>query len=170
MAQEDPSHGRARYEAVAHQRLSEVLAGLAARLKRFPKPFGCDHAPSQERVSQSALSTAITELERQLGLQIFERDNKKVLVTQIGKQVLQKAHNIILQVGDLHALSYEQQAPLSYPLSLGVIPTIAPFLLPLVLPELAIQYPNLELQVLEEQSGSGGYQSEHCRSDGSGGL
>lgn len=103
-------------------------------------------------VSQSALSTAITELERQLGLQIFERDNKKVLVTQIGKQVLQKAHNIILQVGDLHALSYEQQAPLSYPLSLGVIPTIAPFLLPLVLPELAIQYPNLELQVLEEQS------------------
>lgn len=103
-------------------------------------------------VSQSALSTAITELERQLGLQIFERDNKKVLVTQVGQQVLAKARNIALQVEDLNTLSHEQQAPLSYPISLGVIPTIAPFLLPLVLPELAKKYPKLELQVLEEQS------------------
>jgi LysR family hydrogen peroxide-inducible transcriptional activator len=53
-------------------------------------------------VSQSALSTALTELERQLGLQIFERDNKKVLVTQIGQQVLDKAQNIILQMDDLN--------------------------------------------------------------------
>lgn len=103
-------------------------------------------------VSQSALSTALTELEKQLGLQIFERDNKKVLVTQIGKQVLEKAQSIILQVDDLHKLANAQHEALSYPLSIGVIPTIAPYLLPLVLPKLAIQYPNLELQVLEEQS------------------
>lgn len=103
-------------------------------------------------VSQSALSTGLTELERQLGLQIFERDNKKVLVTPIGQQVLDKAQNIILQMDDLNKLAYAQQQDLSYPLSIGVIPTIAPFLLPLVLPELAEQYPNLELQVLEEQS------------------
>lgn len=103
-------------------------------------------------VSQSALSTALTELEKQLGLQIFERDNKKVLVTEIGKQVLEKAQNILLQVDDLYKLANAQQAPLSYPLSIGVIPTIAPFLLPIVLPALAQQYPKLELQVLEEQS------------------
>lgn len=103
-------------------------------------------------VSQSALSTALTELERQLGIQIFERDNKKVLVTQIGQQVLRKAQMVILQVDDLHKLAHSQHDALSYPLSIGVIPTIAPYLLPLVLPELAIQYPSLELQVLEEQS------------------
>lgn len=103
-------------------------------------------------VSQSALSTALTELEKQLGLQIFERDNKKVLTTEIGKQVLIKAQNIILQVDDLYKLANSHQEPLSYPLSIGVIPTIAPFLLPLVLPELATQYPKLELQILEEQS------------------
>lgn len=103
-------------------------------------------------VSQSALSTALTELEKQLGLQIFERDNKKVLVTEIGKQVLVKAQSIILQVDDLYKLANAQQEALSYPLSIGVIPTIAPYLLPIVLPELALQYPKLELQVLEEQS------------------
>jgi len=103
-------------------------------------------------VSQSALSTALTELEKQLGLQIFERDNKKVLVTEIGKQVLDKAQSIILQVDDLYKLANAQQTALSYPLSIGIIPTIAPFLLPIVFPELAKQFPDLELQITEEQS------------------
>lgn len=49
-------------------------------------------------VSPSALSTALNELEKQLGLHIFERDNKKVLVTPIGLEVLRKAQNIKLQV------------------------------------------------------------------------
>jgi len=103
-------------------------------------------------VSQSALSTALNELEKQLGFQIFERDNKKVLVTPIGKRVLEKAQRIKLQLDDLYKLADAQRSELSYPLSIGIIPTIAPYLLPIVLPELTKQYPQLELKIVEEQS------------------
>lgn len=103
-------------------------------------------------VSQSALSTALNELEKQLGFQIFERDNKKVLVTPIGKKVLDKAQSIKLQLDDLYKLADAQRNELSYPMSIGIIPTIAPYLLPIVLPELTEQYPQLELKIFEEQS------------------
>lgn len=103
-------------------------------------------------ISQSALSTALTELERQLGFQLFERDNKKVLLTPIGKQVLEKAQRIKLQVDDLYKLVDTQRHELSYPMSIGIIPTIAPFLLPVVLPEINIRYPQLELKIVEERS------------------
>ncbi len=103
-------------------------------------------------ISQSALSTALNELEKQLGFQIFERDNKKVLVTPLGQCFLNKARKIRMQVDELHQLSRAQQAPLSYPMTLGVIPTIAPFLLPRVLPDLRAQYPDFRLTLVEEKS------------------
>lgn len=103
-------------------------------------------------ISQSALSTALSELEKQLGVQIFERDNKKVLVTPIGKEILDKARSITLQVSELQHLADEQQAPLSFPVSVGVIPTIAPYLLPKLFPALAQQYPKAQLNIVEEQS------------------
>lgn len=103
-------------------------------------------------VSQSALSTALSQLEKQLGLQIFERDNKKVLVTPIGKKILQKAQEIKLQFDDIYKLAEAQRSELSYPISIGIIPTIAPYLLPIVLPGLTQHYPHLELEIVEEQS------------------
>lgn len=103
-------------------------------------------------VSQSALSTALNTLEQELGLQIFERDNKKVLVTPVGREVLQRARSILLQVDDLHHLAESQKAPLSFPLSIGLIPTIGPYLLPRLLTNLNANYPNLKLNVVEEQS------------------
>ncbi len=103
-------------------------------------------------VSQSALSTAITEMEKQLGFQVFERDNKKVMVTPIGAQCLQKAHNIKLQMDDLYQLGQALKAPLSYPMSIGSIPTIGPYLLPKVLPAVRNQYPDLQLRIIEDQS------------------
>ncbi len=103
-------------------------------------------------VSQSAFSTALNELEKQLGLQIFERDNRKVLITPVGKEVLRRARSIMLQVDDLQRLADNQKSPLSFPLDIGVIPTIAPYLLPKVLPVLRHAYPNLTLNIIEEQS------------------
>ncbi len=103
-------------------------------------------------ISQSALSTALGELEKQLGLQIFERDNKKVLVTPVGQEILDKARSIILQVGELQHLADEQQSPLSFPISVGVIPTIAPYLLPNLFPVLDSLYPKAQLNIVEEQS------------------
>lgn len=103
-------------------------------------------------VSQSALSTAITELEKQLDIQIFERDNKKVLVTPTGQQFLAKAQEIKQAVDDLYLLAKSEKGPLGYPMTIGVIPTIAPYLLPKVLPGLRQQYPDFKLSIVEEQS------------------
>jgi len=103
-------------------------------------------------ISQSALSTALSELEKQLGLQIFERDNKKVLITPSGKKVLELARSIILTMEDMQHLACTQKQPLSFPISVGIIPTIAPFLLPKILPALNQQYPQAQLNIVEEQS------------------
>jgi len=109
-------------------------------------------AAEECNISQSALSTALSEMEKQLGFQIFERDNRKVLVTPLGQQVLERAQSIALQMEDLKKLADLQREPLSTPLCLGVIPTIGPYLLPRVLPALQDQYPNLQLDFLEDQS------------------
>ena len=103
-------------------------------------------------ISQSALSTAIAELESQLGLQIFERDNKRVLVTAVGEKLLDKARDVKILVDDLYQLAASEREPLCGPLSLGVIPTIGPYLLPKVLPAVRHRYPALQLSIEEEQS------------------
>ncbi|BFM10236.1 hydrogen peroxide-inducible genes activator [Simiduia litorea] len=103
-------------------------------------------------ISQSALSTAITDMEKQLGFAVFERDNKKVLITPLGKQVLTYAKNIYVQMNDLTSLAGQMLCPLSGKLSMGMIPTIAPFILPLMLPPIKANYPKLDLTVEEDQS------------------
>ncbi|MES9935089.1 MAG: hydrogen peroxide-inducible genes activator [Sedimenticola sp.] len=103
-------------------------------------------------VSQSALSTALSEMEKQLGFQLFERNNKQVLVTPLGRLALQKARQIKLQMDDLAKLGEAHKEPLATTMSLGIIPTISPFLLPVVLPPLQAEYPALQLQISEEQS------------------
>lgn len=103
-------------------------------------------------VSQSALSTALSELENQLGLQVFERDNKKVLVTPVGTEVLKRARSIILEIEELKHLADSQKLPLSFPITIGAIPTIAPFLLPKILPVINESFPAAEISIVEEQS------------------
>ena len=103
-------------------------------------------------VSPSTLSNAITELENQIGFQIFERTNKKVLVTKLGEELLEKAIKIQLQIEDINMLGESQKAPLSSPMTIGIIPTIGPYLLPLILPKLKAKYPNLKLNLIENQS------------------
>lgn len=103
-------------------------------------------------VSQSALSTAISELEKQLKLVIFERNNKQVLVTDSGRLILDKAKRIKLEVDELVDISKNNNAPLSSPMTLGVIPTIGPYFLPKVLPEVRKQYPDFKLRIIEDQS------------------
>lgn len=103
-------------------------------------------------ISQSALSTALNEMEKHLGIQVFERDNKKVLVTAAGREVLRRAREIMLQMEDLQHLADSHKAPLCYPLTLGVIPTIAQFLLPRILPALGEEYPEATINLVEDQS------------------
>jgi len=109
-------------------------------------------AAEECNISQSALSTALQEMEQQLGFSIFERDNKKVLITPLGEELLKKAQNINIQVEDISKMRQSFGQLLSGPFSVGMIPTIAPYLLPMLLPSLNKRYPNLELSVAEEQS------------------
>ena len=103
-------------------------------------------------VSPSTLSNAIAELENQIGFQIFERTNKKVIVTKLGLELLKKVETIQFHIEDIKNLGEKQKAPLSSPLTIGIIPTIGPYLLPLVLPKLKKYYPNLKLKILESKS------------------
>lgn len=103
-------------------------------------------------VSQSALSTAINELEKQLGLPLFERNNKQVLVTPNGQLVLDKAKRVKLEVSELLQVSQNHKSPFSTPMTIGVIPSIGPYLLPKVLPEVRSVYPEFKMKIIEEQS------------------
>ena len=103
-------------------------------------------------VSPSTLSNAITELETQLGVKIFERNNKKVIVTSLGHEILSKAKKIKLEVKNIHELAQHNVDGLSSSLSIGIIPTISPYFLPLVLPKLQKEFSNLQLKIEEGQS------------------
>ena len=103
-------------------------------------------------VSPSTLSNAITEMESQLGLKIFERDNKKVIVTNLGKSIIEKAKNIKNEIENISKLSELNSEPFSNSISLGIIPTIGPFLLPILLPRIKKDYPNLNLNIVEAQT------------------
>lgn len=103
-------------------------------------------------VSQSALSTAITELEKQLGITVFERNNKQVLVTNDGQLILNKAKKVKLALDELLQIAQSNKQAFSSPMTIGVIPTIGPYLLPKVLPEVRKQYPSFKLKIIEEQS------------------
>ena len=104
-------------------------------------------------ISPSTLSNAITELETQLGLKIFERSNKKVIVTSLGHEILDKAKRIKLEVQNIHELAqHNNMDGLNSSLSIGIIPTISPYFLPLILPKLQKEFSNLQLKIEEGQS------------------
>ena len=103
-------------------------------------------------VSQSALSTAITEFEKQLGVTVFERNNKQVLVTNNGQLILDKAKKVKLELDELLQIAQSNKQPFASAMTLGVIPTIGPYLLPKVLPEVRKLYPSFKLKIIEEQS------------------
>jgi len=103
-------------------------------------------------VSQSALSTAINELEKQLGTVIFERNNKKVLVTNNGQLILDKAKRVKLELDELLQLAKANKQAFTTTMTIGVIPTIGPYLLPKVLPEVRKKFPSFKLKIIEEQS------------------
>ncbi len=109
-------------------------------------------AADQCFVSPSTLSNAITEMEKQLGFQVFERDNRKVIITSLGADFIEKAQSIKLQLEDIRKISELQSEPLSHRLSVGIIPTISPFFIPMVLPRIANEYPKLQLELEEAQT------------------
>lgn len=101
-------------------------------------------------VSQPAFSVAIQGLESVLNVQLVDRTNKSVTITSIGKEIANHAKLVLRELEDLVDLARAHQQPLSGPLHLGIIPTIAPFILPELLPRLRKHYPELELYLTED--------------------
>jgi LysR family hydrogen peroxide-inducible transcriptional activator len=101
-------------------------------------------------VTQSTLSAGIKELESLLDVELVERDTRRVRLTEVGAEVVARARGLLAQAQDLVEIAKGAAAPLSGLLRLGVIPTIAPFLLPAVLPPLRARYPKLKLYLRED--------------------
>lgn len=101
-------------------------------------------------VTQPALSMQIKKLEETLGVQLFERTNKSVMLTEIGKSMTQYARNILLNVEHMKEAARTMQDPFAGTLHIGVIPTLAPYLLPHILPELSALFPKLNMYLIED--------------------
>ncbi|MFC6669310.1 hydrogen peroxide-inducible genes activator [Marinobacterium aestuariivivens] len=103
-------------------------------------------------VSQSTLSAGIQELEEHLGVVLLERNSKRVLLTEVGREAVARSHQILNAVEDLAALCERSALPLSGRMRMGVIPTIAPYLLPRLLQRLRAEHPAFQLFIREDLS------------------
>lgn len=103
-------------------------------------------------VAQPSLSAQIAQLESALGLVIFERAARGVSITKAGVAVLERARRTLLEADDLLAIARGSRDPLSGPLNIGVIPTVAPYLLPEISSELRDRFPRLRLLWSEEKT------------------
>ena len=114
------------------------------------KHFG--RAAAASFVSQPTLSTQIRKLEEELGVALVERAPRKVMLTAAGHDVVQRARRIVGEVEQMREAARRSMDPESGSLRLGVFPTLAPYLLPHVVPQLRERFPQLELLLVEEKS------------------
>jgi len=107
-------------------------------------------AAEAQFVTQSTLSAGIKELETVLGVQLVERDKRRVRLTTVGEDVVARGRELLAAATDLAEAARSARGPLAGPLRLGAIPTIAPYLLPGVLPALRRAHGELKLYLRED--------------------
>ncbi|MBL8517980.1 MAG: LysR family transcriptional regulator [Betaproteobacteria bacterium] len=112
------------------------------------------HAAEKCFVTQPTLSLAIKKLEDELGLLLFERNKSDVIVTVAGEAIVAQARRVLEEAGRIHYLAKAGGDPLAGPLRLGVIPTIAPYLLPELVPVLRKSAPSMPLSIEENLTGN----------------
>jgi len=100
-------------------------------------------------VTQPALSMQIQEMERDLGVQLVERRPKGASLTDAGREIARRGDRILQEVRDIADFARQAGKPFAAPIKLGVIPTVAPYVLPPLLPLLRAKYPQLDLHVRE---------------------
>jgi LysR family hydrogen peroxide-inducible transcriptional activator len=103
-------------------------------------------------ISQPALSAQIQAVEALLGVQVFERDRRSVLVTPAGEEIVGHSRLALEAVDAVNDAARRRSEPLVGPLRLGVIPTVAPYWLPALLPTVRKRFPKLELILREDQT------------------
>jgi len=103
-------------------------------------------------VSQPTLSGQIKKLEEELNVQLMERSSRKVIFTPAGIDIVAKAKTILLEAKSLKEIAKSHNEPMSGTLHIGLIPTVAPYLLPLIIPTIKEAFPELELFLHENQT------------------
>lgn len=103
-------------------------------------------------VSQPTLSTQIRKLEQELGVTLVERTPRKVLLTEAGKAIVERARDVLNEVEQIRRIARRDQDPEAGTLRLGIFPTLGPYLLPHVLGTLRERFPRLELLLVEEKT------------------
>lgn len=103
-------------------------------------------------VTQPALSMQIKKLEEILDVTLFERNNKQVILTAVGRKILPIAHQLLIKAEEIQQIAKNNTDPLASEIRLGVIPTIAPYLLPLILPIIKKHFPKLKIWLIEEKT------------------
>jgi LysR family hydrogen peroxide-inducible transcriptional activator len=103
-------------------------------------------------VSQPTLSTQLKKLEEELGVTLFERAPRNILLTPAGEQILRHAKLALTHVASMQEIAKHTKDPESASIRLGIFPTLAPYLLPHVVPKLRKRFPNLELLLIEEKT------------------
>ena len=103
-------------------------------------------------VSQPALSMQIRDMERDLGVNLVERRSNDIVLTETGDEIATRAERILSAVHDLEEFARHRGQVLSGPLKLGVIPSLAPYVLPGLLPLLQDRFPKLQLELRETQT------------------
>jgi LysR family hydrogen peroxide-inducible transcriptional activator len=103
-------------------------------------------------VSQPTLSTQIRKLEEELDVQLVERSPRQVMLTEVGEEVVERARALLAKVGAIKAIARRSRDPHSGTLRLGIFPTLAPYYLPHVVPELRRRFPRLTLRLFEEKT------------------
>lgn len=116
-------------------------------------------------VTQSTLSAGIRELESLIGVMLVERTRRVVRFTPLGDRIVEQAHKVLREAEHLADLAVAASKPLAGELRMSVIPTIAPFLLPSLLPRLRKQRPELKLYLREETSAASCESLHHGRVD-----
>lgn len=103
-------------------------------------------------VSQPTLSTQLKKLEAELGAELIERGSRGILLTSTGDQVVARARVMLGEVDDIRSIANQARDPRSGTFRLGIFPTLAPYLLPHVMPALRAAFPQLELLLVEEKT------------------
>ncbi|WP_435028638.1 LysR substrate-binding domain-containing protein [Xanthomonas cucurbitae] len=116
-------------------------------------------------VSQPTLSTQIKKLEEELGIPLVERAPRKVMLTPAGREAAMRARSIVAEVEQLKEAARRSQDPEAGTVRLGIFPTLAPYLLPHVVPRIRERFPRLELLLIEEKSDQLAYQLREGRLD-----
>ena len=103
-------------------------------------------------VSQPTLSTQLRKLEQELGVELVERNPGNVLLTRAGERVVERARTMLREAENIRTIARQAVDPESGSLRMGIFPTLAPYLLPHVVPRIHERFPNLELLLVEEKT------------------